>query len=97
MGVPDLTREAAVEALLVRKIRGAGGMCLKLVPVVSGLPDRLVLLPGGRIFLVELKSKTGRLRPDQVVFIRRAAALGITVHVLRGSDQVQKWIEENVG
>ena len=86
-------RETAVEARLIKRVREAGGMCLKLMPVVAGYPDRLVLLPGGRLFLVETKAPNGRLRPAQVVFKERAEKIGVPVAVLYTSAQVDQWIE----
>ena len=51
-----LIREREIEAFLRQKIKSAGGLCLKFVsPGWAGAPDRLCLLPGGKIFFVELK------------------------------------------
>lgn len=66
-------------------------MCLKLAPTVRGVPDRLVLLPGGRVFLVELKTDTGRLSPAQAEWHRRAAELGVVVTLLAGADEIDHW------
>ena len=87
-------RERVVEALLARRVRELGGRAVKLVPVDAGLPDRLVLLPGGRSYLVELKAPGGRLRPIQKVWHERAAAIGHHVVVLRSTEDVEQWIEE---
>lgn len=85
--------ERRVEKRLVMKVRAAGGMCLKMAPTQAGMPDRLVLLPGGRFFLVELKSPRGRLRPIQVVWHQRAAKLGHPVVVLNSTRRVDEWLE----
>lgn len=87
--------ESRIEALLVRKIKQAGGWALKLVsPGNAGVPDRLVLLPGGRIFFVELKTEAGRLSPLQVDVHRRLRELGMDVVTLYGRDQVLSFVEE---
>ena len=53
-------REAEIEARLVRGVKEAGGLCYKFVsPGNPGVPDRLILLPGGRILFVELKTPGG--------------------------------------
>ena len=47
-----------MEAKLTQVTKAMKGWAIKLLPSVSGLPDRLVLLPGGRVIFVELKSPT---------------------------------------
>ena len=85
--------ESRLEAELYRAVRGVlGGMIVKLAPLVKGTPDRLVLLPGGRMYLVELKTDVGRLSPAQVEWHRRAALLGITVVVLHGRFELKAWV-----
>ena len=46
-------REKEVEQTLVKAVRKAGGFCIKFTsPVFDGVPDRLVLLPKGRIAFI---------------------------------------------
>lgn len=66
-------------------------MTTKIAPLTAGVPDRLVLLPGGVVELVELKSTAGSLRPIQRVWHARAAQTGTTVTVLTGREQVEAW------
>lgn len=85
--------ERLIEAHLSRRVRAAGGWSLKIAPIVAGTPDRLVLLPGGRVYLVELKAPRGRLRPAQVVWHRRAARMGHPVVVLASKAAVDRWLD----
>ena len=85
--------EFDVEAALHQAVRRAGGNTFKLAPTVKGIPDRLVLLPHGQIHLVELKAHGGRLSPSQLLWHRRAAALGIMVHVITGSTEARQWVK----
>ena len=87
-------RESTIEAYLRHSVIRLGGTAPKLAPTVAGLPDRLVLLPGGRMYLVELKSPTGVLRPAQRVWHARAAELGTQVHVLRSKQDVDSFLSE---
>lgn len=85
--------EAKLERLFYDLVRSERrGIVVKLAPTVRGLPDRLVLLPGGFIHLVELKTETGALSPVQQVWHDRAAQLGVHVHVLYGEAEIRRWV-----
>jgi hypothetical protein len=52
--------ERDIEQKLRKKVEALGGLCLKWVcPGWSGVPDRIVLLPGARIYFVETKRPSG--------------------------------------
>lgn len=90
-----MTRESVLEADLDKRVsRGFGGMTFKLAPTTVGLPDRLVVLPGGRMYLVEMKAETGRLSAAQSALHRRLARIGIRVHVVTGRMGVINWIRD---
>lgn len=56
----QIESEKLLEARLVREIEARGGKALKYTSQFHrGIPDRICLLPGGRIFFVELKT-TGK-------------------------------------
>lgn len=84
-------KETRVETTLRLEIKGMGGWAIKFLPSVSGLPDRIVLLPGGRIYFVELKSPTGTVKPHQTVIHNRLRRLGFEVLVLNTPDAVREW------
>lgn len=64
-------KEYAVEKHLVRKTRDCGGLCFKFTsPGVAGVPDRIVILPGGKIGFVETKAPGRRPRLLQRAVIR---------------------------
>ena len=82
--------ESRIEKALVDGVRKMGGWAIKLVsPGNAGVPDRLVLLPGGRVVFVELKTETGRLSPLQKQVHDRLRSLGMDVRTLYGMDQVK--------
>lgn len=88
-------KESQIESRLVRMVRERGGLCCKFVsPGNPGVPDRLVLLPGGRVVFVELKTETGRLSSIQTWQIRELRKRGADVRVLYGLGQVQAFVEE---
>lgn len=86
-------RERTVEARLRTLVAQHGGWSIKLLPSVAGLPDRIVLLPHGRIFFVELKAPTGRLSAVQSVVHHRLASLGFSVAVLYSPYEVDRWVQ----
>lgn len=91
-------REAAVERVFANRVRDLGGLTYKLAPLHAGNPDRIVLLPHGRVYFVELKADGGRLHPAQLLWHRRAAALGTHVQVVTGADEARSWSPpQNVG
>ena len=86
--------ESSLEAHFNRVVRlHLGGRASKLAPTEKGMPDRLVLLPGGRVHLVELKAVGGHTSAAQDLWHERADALGTRVEVLTGREQVDRWIE----
>ena len=76
--------EKEIEAKLVRLVRDRGGLCLKWVcPGWAGVPDRLILLPRGRVIFVELKRpRGGVLSSRQVWWHRKLQALGFPHYVI---------------
>lgn len=76
--------EKEIEAKLVKLVKRRGGLCLKWVcPGWSGVPDRLVLLPRGRLIFVELKRpKGGVLSSRQVWWGKKLRALGFPYYVI---------------
>ncbi|WMT12556.1 VRR-NUC domain-containing protein [Serratia fonticola] len=80
-------RESTIENNLVKKVKAAGGTAYKFTsPGRKAVPDRLVLLPGGRVVFVECKAPGELPRADQVREHNRLRALGFKVVVLDSKD-----------
>ena len=76
-------RESTIEKHLVAEVKKAGGIAYKfLSPGRRAVPDRLVLLPGGRAVFVECKAPGEKPRPEQLREHERLRAQGFTVIVL---------------
>lgn len=87
-------RESRIETKLRQKVHAKGGICLKLSPqFFEGIPDRLVILPGG-MELVETKSKGGRLTPRQQYVHEQLKKIGHTVRVLNTIEKVEDYLKE---
>lgn len=78
-------KESELESILVSEIRKVGGRSYKWVsPGNSGVPDRIVFLPGGKVIFVELKTDSGKVGAQQKIQINRIQSLGQDVRVVRG-------------
>ena len=88
-------REKQIEQHLVRAVKDQDGFCPKLVsPGFDGMPDRMVLLPGGRIGFVEVKAPGQKPRPLQTRRHGQLRALGFKVYVLDRTEQIPGIIRE---
>lgn len=80
--------ESRVENYLKNKVEKLGGKAFKWAPIgVTGVPDRMVLLPGGRIIFVELKAPGKKARKLQEYRAKQLKELGFQVECL---DTVEK-------
>lgn len=87
--------EKEIEKLFCRKVRQAGGKAYKFIsPGNSGVPDRLVILPGGKIGFVELKAPGEKPRPDQTYQIQQLENMGCYAAVADQPDQLDQIIRE---
>ena len=58
--------EKDIESRFKKAVDAYGCKCLKFVsPGFTGVPDRIVLIPGGKICFVELKAPGKKERPRQ--------------------------------
>ena len=82
-------KEKTIEKKLVKTAKDMGGVALKFMsPGLDGMPDRIVLLPGGRMGFVEVKSPGKVPRPLQEARHRMLRMLGFRVYVLDTVDQI---------
>jgi hypothetical protein len=75
--------EKTIEKNLRDRVKLLGGLAIKFFsPWFTGMPDRIVLMPGGRIYFVEVKSPGAELKPRQRIVIPFLIKLGFTVLVI---------------
>lgn len=88
-------QEKTIEQHLVKAVKNSGGIAPKLVsPGFDGMPDRLVLLPGGKISFVEVKAPGKEPRPLQVARHGLLRRLGFKVFVLDDPEQIGEILDE---
>lgn len=90
-----MAKERKVEEYLIGKVKSLGGKCYKFVsPGNNGVPDRIVLLPVGRVYFVETKADGEKPRPSQLAVHREMARMGVNVWVLDSKAAVDEFIRE---
>lgn len=88
-------REREIEKWLREQIKNLGGRALKFTsPGNDGVPDRIILLPGGKVYLIELKAIGGRLSPIQVWQQENLRRLGMDVRTITGRAEAEEFIRE---
>lgn len=88
-------REKQIEQKLVQAVRKKGGLCLKFVsPNFDGMPDRLILLPHGKIAFAELKAPGKKPRPLQIARHKILMKLGFRVYVIDSAEQIGVMLDE---
>jgi hypothetical protein len=81
--------EKRIESAFVKATQQRGGLCLKFTsPTMAGVPDRLILLPGGQMGFVEMKAPGKYPRPLQVQRINQLKRLGYQVFVCDQFNQI---------
>ena len=87
--------EKYIEQAFRKAVRDSGGIALKFVsPGFSGVPDRLLLMPHGRMAFVEVKAPGEKPRALQLSRHKLLRRLGFKVYVLDSMAGIQRIIEE---
>ena len=88
-------REQEIELQLVRAVKKMGGRAVKFTSVgFDGMPDRLVLLPGGKCGFVQVKAPGKKPRALQRVRHEMLRAWGFKVYVLDAKEQIEEIIND---
>lgn len=82
--------EKDIERFLVNGVKKLGGVAYKFVsPGNAGVPDRLIVMPGGRVYFVELKTDAGYVTVLQKRQMDRLLRLGCDVNLVRGLEGIK--------
>ena len=86
--------EKQIENKLAAEAKKRGGIALKFVsPGFAGMPDRLVLIPDGRIAFAELKAPGKKPRPLQLARHRLLRSLGFQVYVIDNAADIPRVLD----
>ena len=87
-------RESEVEKQFVAAVKAAGGQALKFTSqTMNGVPDRLVLLIGGKCAFVELKAPGKQMRILQRKRRQQLEALGFPVFCVDRLEQIRPAVD----
>lgn len=90
--------ERQINKLLVDLVRAHGGKAYKWIsPGNNGVPDRLVVMPGGKIYMVEVKAFRGKISARQNLVQAELRSLGCDVRVVRRYSDVIEFVKEVSG
>ena len=88
-------KEKAIEKKLVKAVKADGGLAPKFVsPGFDGMPDRILLMPGGSMAFVEVKAPGEKPRPLQLARHKLLRGLGFKVFVLDDEQQIGGILDE---
>lgn len=88
-------RESFIEEKLTKAVNQNGGVCWKFTsPGTAGVPDRIILMPEGRIAFVEVKAPGEKPRPLQLSRHRLLRRLGFKIYVLNNIEEIGGIIDE---
>ena len=90
-----MVSEKSIEQKLRMETKKMGGWAVKFSsPGLDGMPDRLVLFPGGKLGFVELKAPGKKPRPLQLKRKRMLERLGFPVYVVDNIEQIGGILDE---
>jgi hypothetical protein len=85
--------EKVFERNLRKKVKKLGGLAIKFSsPFYTGMPDRIVFMPGGRIWFVEIKSPGKQLSPRQTIVSGELGKLGHQVQVINSQVSLDQFL-----
>lgn len=88
-------REREVEKALTKEVKKRGGLALKFMsPGMSGVPDRLIMIKGGKLAFIELKAPGKKMRPLQIKRKRQLEELGFKVYCIDDKNQIGEILDE---
>ncbi|MEL7586635.1 MAG: VRR-NUC domain-containing protein [Prolixibacteraceae bacterium] len=87
--------EKLIEKKLRESVKKLGGLALKFSSMTyTGMPDRIVLMPGARVSFAEIKTTGKKPSPRQRIVITLLRRLGFKVGLLDSQESLDKFLEE---
>lgn len=87
-------REKEIERKLCSEVKKRDGLCEKWNAGTAGWPDRIILMPDGKIAFAELKAPSKMPRPLQTARRKALMKRGFLVYVIDGKEQIGEILDE---
>lgn len=88
-------KEKQIERKMLYAVKSRGGIAPKFVsPGMDGVPDRIILLPKGKLAFVEVKAPGKKMRALQVRRKRQLERLGFRVYCIDRAEQIETILDE---
>lgn len=85
--------ESKIEKYLNERVQTCGGITRKWTsPGRVGVPDRIVIFPGNRVYFVEVKTETGKLSVRQERERDELRSMGCNAIVVYGTGGVERFL-----
>ena len=86
--------EKYIEKKLREIVSDMGGLAVKFAsPYFTGMPDRVVFMPGGKIWFVELKAPGKKTSPRQDIVHRQLRELGVPIRVVGSTVELNEFFK----
>ena len=90
--------ESAIDAQCRAETVLRGGVLMRLRPPPMGVCDRLLMMPGGHVMFIEMKTPTGFVQPGQRLFMKDLTRMRVPWRVIRSFDEfvaLLDWLERH--
>lgn len=87
-------REKQIENKLSMAVKKRSGLCEKWNSGTAGWPDRIIIMPDGKIAFAELKAPGKKPRPLQMSRHKALMKLGFRVYVIDSTEQIGEILDE---
>ena len=92
--IGQMISEKLIEKKLKNEVEKMGGLAIKFASsFYTGMPDRIVLMPGEKISFVETKSEGKKTTPRQNVVIGILRSLGFRVDIIDNLETLEKYVK----
>ena len=89
--------EKEIEAYFFKSVNSLGGIAYKFNSLSNrGVSDRIVCLPNGETWFVELKQENGKLSALQKLFAQDMQKLNQNYDCLWNKEQVDRWTYDRI-